>query len=265
LLRAEIFQEEDGQKVPVKGLLSDFLREKCASYAEPMRSGTPRGEPVGFSAKKYAASLLALTTLDGKSTAKQLGVSHGVLRKWRTEPAFKNLVDKHCKEFADRLLRHVKERITADRKDTEDLLKLPLEELARSQVAGRRTYTEFSDGELYGDRLLNELWIVTARHLRSGNKRIKGATVGDDEVIFSSELLWILDLINRKHVMRTPYMDLFQDQKLPLLRALVKRSIELFVLPNSSKEAYAMAIFFLRGVLDVLEQEVTGLSVKRRR
>jgi hypothetical protein len=74
---------------------------------EPARLGTPRGAPVGFSRKKLAAALLTLTSRDVKRTAKDLGVSYGVLRKWRSEGPFKALVKRLEDEFVERFCRAV--------------------------------------------------------------------------------------------------------------------------------------------------------------
>ena len=85
-----------------EGLLTRFLRERLAGHAEPTRRGTPRGALIGFSRKKLAAALFAVTNTDVKATAKELGVSYGVLRKWRTEPRFKALVERLEDEFVER-------------------------------------------------------------------------------------------------------------------------------------------------------------------
>src|SRR5262245_35287962 len=85
-----------------EGLLTRFLREKLAGHVEPTRQGTPRGVPVGFSRKKLTAALFAVTSTDVKPTAREVGVSYGVVRKWRTEPAFKALVDRLEDELVER-------------------------------------------------------------------------------------------------------------------------------------------------------------------
>ena len=84
------------------GLLTRFLRDKLAQHVEPTRRGTPRGAPVGFSRTKLAAALFALTSADVKQTARELRVSYGVTRKWRTEAAFQALVARLEDEFVAR-------------------------------------------------------------------------------------------------------------------------------------------------------------------
>src|SRR5262245_24948671 len=85
-----------------EGLLTRFLRERLAGHEEPTRRGTPRGALIGFSRKKLAAALFAVTSADVKATAREVGVSYGLLRKWRTEPAFKALVERLEDEFVER-------------------------------------------------------------------------------------------------------------------------------------------------------------------
>jgi hypothetical protein len=94
---------DSGYKNPgieAKGLLLRFLREKEKNYREPTRRGTPRGEAIGLSSKKYRATLLSLTSMDLISISKELGVSYGLLRKWRTEPGFKKHIEELIQEFA---------------------------------------------------------------------------------------------------------------------------------------------------------------------
>jgi hypothetical protein len=99
-----------------KKLIPRFIRSKLADYAEPTRKGTPKGEPVGFSKTKYCATLYALRdkVLSGgedlKAQAKELKVSHGLLRKWRTDPRFKDLVARHEREFFGFLLGSIRHR-----------------------------------------------------------------------------------------------------------------------------------------------------------
>lgn len=85
-------------KAPL-GILGAFIEAKLRGYVEPERAGTPKGEPIGMSRKKYHAALLGLTSVDLRKQAKQIGVSYGVLRKWRTEEAFDLCIDQLTDEF----------------------------------------------------------------------------------------------------------------------------------------------------------------------
>ena len=86
------------------------MAEKLAGYVEPKKKGTPKGDPVGFSLAKYKATLYAFRdrvlpeNQDLATQAKQLGVSYGVLKKWRSEEKFKEMVSQHEREFTSRVL-----------------------------------------------------------------------------------------------------------------------------------------------------------------
>jgi len=89
--------------------LAKFINSKLKEYVEPTRTGTPKGEAVGFSLTKYQATLFTLRESlldkeDLKEQARKLGISYGLLRKWRSEQSFKDLVSQHAKEFVTYLL-----------------------------------------------------------------------------------------------------------------------------------------------------------------
>jgi len=85
-------------------LLTRFMNDKIANYAEPTRKGTPRGEDVGYSRTKYVANLLGITNLKGKQIARLTGIPYGTLRNWGLEPSFRGLERDLCLEFATYLL-----------------------------------------------------------------------------------------------------------------------------------------------------------------
>ena len=70
-----------------------FIAEKSVVYEEPERKGTPRGEKIGFPKKKYLASLfVGISNFKAKDLAEGLqkhGLTHGLIRKWKTEDDFK--------------------------------------------------------------------------------------------------------------------------------------------------------------------------------
>jgi hypothetical protein len=90
-----------GQVIPGAplGILGGFIEKKLREYVEPERAGTPKGEPVGLSHKKFYAVLLNLTCVDLRKVAKRVGVSYGVLRKWRTEQVFEDRTTQLRDEF----------------------------------------------------------------------------------------------------------------------------------------------------------------------
>jgi hypothetical protein len=83
----------------VRGLLYRFIKIKMAGYAEPTRKGTPKGEPIGMSRKKFHAALLCLTNIPLVEIAGLVGTSHNMIRVWRTELAFKKKVEDLSEEF----------------------------------------------------------------------------------------------------------------------------------------------------------------------
>lgn len=74
--------------------LQNFIDKKMREYNPPAskREG-------GLSEQKYKATLLFLTNRLHEDIAEEVGVSYGLLRKWRTEDTFFNTIDKHYKEF----------------------------------------------------------------------------------------------------------------------------------------------------------------------
>jgi hypothetical protein len=95
-------------------LLMRFLEERIRRYRPPTRRGTPKGDPIGLSKKKYVATtlaLLALSDTDVRQQARMLRVSYGVVRKWRSEDLFWQTVEGHAHAFMhDALLPYLRER-----------------------------------------------------------------------------------------------------------------------------------------------------------
>jgi hypothetical protein len=82
-----------------QGILGGYIHDKLSLYEEPARTRAQKGQQVGFSRAKYHASLLALTCLDLQRMAQEARCTYGVLRVWRTEEGFKELVARHQAEF----------------------------------------------------------------------------------------------------------------------------------------------------------------------
>jgi len=77
-------------------LFNKWAAPQLQNYEEPERVGVPRGEPVGFSAKKFHAALAQVLTpvFTLAEIAKLVGVSAGQVRVWRTDEEFKRVGDK---------------------------------------------------------------------------------------------------------------------------------------------------------------------------
>ena len=138
-------------------LLPRFIEEKLTNYIEPSKKGTAKGEPVGFSKAKYRASLNALRekvlprTEDLSTEAKRLRVPYGVLRKWRSEPQFKELVEQHEKEFVrqleddiqhDTALKQKIQHVTALKQKAELLMGQSLERLRNAVESQQKSQNE---------------------------------------------------------------------------------------------------------------------------
>ncbi|MCX5814876.1 MAG: hypothetical protein NTX75_01355 [Proteobacteria bacterium] len=83
--------------------IGKFVQNRLDTYEEPQREGTKKGDRIGFSKKKYLATLMMLFNTTQDCIAKTIGVSYGLLRKWNTEAEFKKIVEAHCREFAKTL------------------------------------------------------------------------------------------------------------------------------------------------------------------
>jgi hypothetical protein len=81
------------------GPLVHFIREKARKYTPHQRRGVRKGDPIDFPENKFAATLLCLTNMAPKQIAQAVGASYGVLRLWKTEPRFKELVKAHRNEY----------------------------------------------------------------------------------------------------------------------------------------------------------------------
>jgi hypothetical protein len=74
-------------------LLRFFLQQRLHEYGRQDR------EYNKYSWKKYTACLLMITNLSLKDIARYTGVSYGLLRKWRTETLFKQMMNKNKEEY----------------------------------------------------------------------------------------------------------------------------------------------------------------------
>ena len=74
-------------------LLRFFLQQHLHEY------GRQDGEYKKYSWKKYSACLLMITNLSLKDITQYTGVSYGLLRKWRTEKPFKQMMNNNKEEY----------------------------------------------------------------------------------------------------------------------------------------------------------------------
>ena len=113
-------------------LLNRFLYEKLQGYAERTRKGTPRGDRIGFPKAKYWAALIALTNTPLQEAARVVGITYGLLRRWRSEVEFKALVASLREEFVDTVfMPYIRRTWEAVRQRLNHEMELSLDELER--------------------------------------------------------------------------------------------------------------------------------------
>jgi len=114
-----------------------FISHRMRTYDVPQRKGTPKGEAIGLSQKKYEASLYTLYNpfvyggLQGM--AKFLEISYGLLKKWRSEKIFKETVIAHCREFAAILLQNLWQEQERASQEFDKYFNLPIEEMNKKE------------------------------------------------------------------------------------------------------------------------------------
>ncbi len=148
-------------------LLTKFIHDRLSKYTEPARKGVPKGHPIGMSFVKYKASLYMLYDFPLKDIAKDFAISYGLLRKWRTEPDFKEMHKKHCHDFTAMFLVHFKEWHVNNIKNyknfvkNEPIYKLEMHNLPAIDVR------EFEDISKYNFELIN---LITSEFCKIINK-----------------------------------------------------------------------------------------------
>jgi len=147
----------DKKKINISESLVSFLNaffyQKINTYTEPIRRGTPRGEPIGFSHQKYNAALFCLKKWKLKDLANVVGVSHGLLRKWRTEDRYWDLTDKLQSEYTDLLIKHLEARAQRQKELADEYFKKSIKEIARTPPP-ELGWNEFRDLKQYSQSLI---------------------------------------------------------------------------------------------------------------
>lgn len=148
-----------------KTLLESFIERKVNEHMEPSRRGKLKRKPIGFSRKKYMATLCLLTSDKEITIAMEQGLSYGLLRKWKTEEPFRTMIGKHCKEFADTFIKHVSVQSAEKRKAIREyLIGSPGSPLPRQNDDA------FRDSSDYSPVLLSEILHTVVDHARKAEK-----------------------------------------------------------------------------------------------
>lgn len=155
--------------------IQEFLIFKHHHHEEPSRKGTPRGEKIGFPWKKQNACIaLAVTDLKMKNIAEQLGISYGLLRKWKSEPDFQDEMVKHGQGFLNEILHRVDAALENRPKQFQDYIdgvngKIPLDPLEKVMI----------DANHFGDSIMFFLDGLATGFLDRAIKK-GGIEIGDD-------------------------------------------------------------------------------------
>jgi len=85
--------------------VEQFIKSEMEHYEKPKdRKGTPRGEPLGPSKKKYMASLYCAIGYKLKHISMKLNIPYGTLRNWNCKDHyFCKLVKEKRDNFFDRV------------------------------------------------------------------------------------------------------------------------------------------------------------------
>jgi hypothetical protein len=166
------------------GVLGRFVSDKLKNYLEPTRAGTPKGEAIGLSRKKFRAALLSLTSVDLLTQAKLIGVSYGVLRKWRTEEALLKEVRRLENEFLDGPY------LCAAQVSMDMLLRPEMdvrteENIDLEEVKDKRNLHGFEDAELYSV----SLFMAIKKRFEQETRQAVDADEPSEQVVWRS-LAW---------------------------------------------------------------------------
>lgn len=102
-------KDPENEKARQKTLefITSWIDERLKNYSEPSRRNIPKGDPIGFPLnKKRAAYLMILypRVLRLKEISNLAGVSHDVLRYWRTKADFREECKRAGQEFATQFI-----------------------------------------------------------------------------------------------------------------------------------------------------------------
>jgi hypothetical protein len=218
-------------RAQIKKNLLDFFHKwadpQLEKYEEPERVGVPRGEPVGFSAKKFHAALAQVLkpAFTLAEIADLVGVSAGQVRVWRTEEPFKKLADELQAEF----LKYLAYQLNRDAKNND--------------INYRYTFTclsLFPNGiYIYGKQLLDKL--VYAGNEINQHPTVHELYIDMKEIIYQYVLFFRLlfsseGTKNKKHE--------FMEKFIPIITRMLDYFISILVNPEINEaikeEAAAM-------------------------
>jgi len=163
---------KEQKQIKLPRLIDNFIYRKIDEYEVPTRAGTPRGEPIGYSAKKYYAAVLCLKTVPVKEMAKMTKVSYGLLRKWRTEDDFKKLVEELSVEFTAEVINHLVARGIKQAELADEYVSRSVEEISKTPPP-ELTWNEFEDLKFYSEKLMATIIFVSMKHFGPLRKEVE--------------------------------------------------------------------------------------------
>lgn len=256
--------QRDHKSILDSTLLGEYIKEKMDTYVEPERKGTAKGEEIGFSRVKYQASLYGITKVKQKYVAELLGVSHGVIRKWRTETSFKKMTEKHCREFAQIFHNYI-EQLVAD--------ELHFQEVGRPKDEDYELYlTEYhqnvDDGDVYGSQLCDNIKDVLEKKMAEIEEH-KKQNIADpyDDVyldIVKRVLRWSNVNLGARHGLlkkisntiareKKEHLDSLREQGVPVIENPVALFRKILACEHLSDEERKQAITLLEQHLEILK------------
>jgi len=233
-----------------ESLLTEFFQNQLDNYREPQRQGTPRGERIGLSKVKFYASLFALLNSDLRAIAKHLGVSYGLLRKWRTEKEFKKVVNDHCDRFTVIIFKHLLELADENKNKENDFLKLPLEEIASSKLPDTSyNWERLSDCLAYSDAVNIKLCkaIDNVLELKFDEFNKNGIIVNEDKyggiILITLSFLFHIRRDSNKYFIK--YKDIEHKMYGPAKSATIGIIRDILLKPEITEEARKKALYAL--------------------
>jgi len=252
----------------MEGLLSRYVMRKLQNYDSEVskEKGVPR-----FSWEKYSASVLSITSMAPKKMAEALKVSYGVLRNWRTEPRFKELVKKHSHEFVDIVIDHAKEKQEGRGEKYAKALEKPLEEIPNTTSWPTLEYDEFKDGDLYAPELILEISKVWKNMINKINEKAKNLfSCADllDEYMLLIELdniLWAMlvtsGMLSDEYIREQ--REEFKNKKKMFEKIHLDFMIQLLQDKNFGEEHKKQLVYFLSWQKKQIEEELEREAKKK--
>jgi hypothetical protein len=132
-----------------KSVITAFIEQKIRDYIN-----SPE-KLLYISDVKYAAAACCLVKhANGlKGLAKELNIGHGLLRKWRTEDRFLNIIDQLELEFPGYLIKYLERRSLKAINLRDDYFSKPITEMAKTAPA-ELSWTDFYDIPAYSQTLI---------------------------------------------------------------------------------------------------------------